>query len=284
MTFMEEYYSRPNVQTEIYEFCKGRWVALHCVNESGKLVFRRYAERKPIKVDDSRNLLKFLKNCKTRSIYATANVYGVIRRFEDVYDISNIRYCTPTWDIDSTISNWQKTVTIAKEIVFFLNSQGIEKSTYIKWSGNGCHVHIHEKAFSKTLLEKYHPLDLAYSLVEYVNSKLALRFLEMSSGEIAVENKMDPTRVFTCPLSLHRELDAVCICMKPEQLDDFTLDWINPQNFRHNTSWRDFRTGEIDELAERAYKSIGGYSAYSKRRHKKTKPIDKQIMEWLEKD
>lgn len=135
----------------------------------------------------------------------------------------------PTWDIDGILSNWNETITIAKEIVSFLDNRGIEKSIYLKWSGNGCHIHINEEAFSDALLKRHHPLDLAYAVVEYVNSKLSQKFRELSAQRgTVVENKMDPTRVFTSPLSLHRELDVVCICMKPDQLNDFSPQWISP--------------------------------------------------------
>jgi hypothetical protein len=36
----------------------------------------------------------------------------------------------------------------------------MQKSLYIKWSGNGCHVHINKEAFSDNALGKTHPLEL----------------------------------------------------------------------------------------------------------------------------
>jgi len=280
-----EHYSRRDVQKEISDFCKGRWVALHYTDSSGNLVFRRYIKRKPIRVDSSRDLIELDSN-SLRSIYATANVYKRLQNLEDVYDYTNIIYCTPTWDIDSDLSNWKKTITVAEEILRFLEEWGIKKSVYVKWSGNGCHIHINERSFSEDLLEKYNPLDIAYAIVEYVNSKLTSRFMELSpKGQIVVENKMDPTRVFTCPLSLHRKLNVVCICMKTKDLKNFTLKWIDPENFRHNPNWREFREGEADKLAETAYKTIGGYPLKLRRRRtRKTKPLDKQILEWLQRN
>lgn len=287
MTLLLEHYSRPDVQREISEFCKGRWLAAYYVNAFGRLVFRRYTRRKPIGIaePDSLSNLMQLKGCYLRSVYATANIYQTIASVEDVYDLSNIRYCTPTWDIDGVLSNWQETVSIAQEIVTFLSNWGIEKSLYIKWSGNGCHIHIHEEAISEELLRGQHPLDLAYATVKYVNSKISQKLRELSpQGKTIVENKMDLTRVFTCPLSLHRKLDIVCVCMKPHQLSDFSPDWINPSSFRHDNSWRDFYRGEADSLAEAAYKGIGGYPASPRRRKGKNLPLDKQITKWLLKE
>ncbi len=281
------HYSRLEVQREISEFCRGRWVAAHCIDEHGKPIFRRYVDGKPITIKQPKEFLKLMKrlNYKVRSVYATANVYSSIKNVEDVYELSNVSRCTPTWDIDGLLSNWSETIAIAREITSFLEDYGAQKSLYIKWSGNGCHVHIHEGAFSQALLDKHHPLDIAYAIVEYVNLKLSSKFIELSPrGETKVENRIDPRRVFTCPLSLHRELDVVCICMKPNQLDDFSPDWINPSNFKHNTSWRIFMEGEGDELAREAIKTVGGYPLPVKRgRRRKKMRLDEQIMRWLKK-
>ncbi len=284
MILPSEHYLRRDVQREILDFCRRRWVALHYYNPSGGLVFRRYIKGKPIRIDNSKDLIE-LGVHSLRSIYATANVYERLKNLEDVYDYTNIIYCTPTWDIDNDLSNWKKTIMIAEEIVRFLEEWGIRKSVYIKWSGNGCHVHINERGFSRALLKKYNPLDLAYAIVEYVNSKLTSRFIELlSNGQIIVENRIDPTRVFTCPLSLHRKLNVVCICMKAEDLRDFTPKWLDLKTFRHNPNWREFKEGEVDELAKVAYKTIGGYPFRPRRRTRKTKPLDQQILEWLQRN
>lgn len=285
MKTLNEHYSRPDVQREILDFCKGRWVALHQLDSSGNLAFKRYTnEGKPIKIEGLKDLDR-INNGALRSIYATANVYRSLQRVEDLYNQANIAYCTPTWDIDSELSNWKETIRVAKEIARFLSGWGIKKSIYIKWSGNGCHIHINERSISGSLLEKYNPLDLAYAIVEYVNSRLSSVFAEpLFSGKVTVENKIDLTRVFTCPLSLHRELDTVCVCLKAEDLEKFTPEWVNPQTFKHDPNWREFKEGETDELAEKAYKTIGGYMFKPRKKRRKTKPLDKQILEWLQKE
>ncbi|MDK2464912.1 MAG: hypothetical protein QI223_09110, partial [Candidatus Korarchaeota archaeon] len=70
---------------------------------------------------------------------------------------------------------------------------------------------------------------------------------------------MDMKRVFTVPLSLHRELDVVAVCFKPDEIYDFDLDWLRPDGFRHNPDWREHEAGEADELARRALGEVGGY-------------------------
>ena len=285
MTVAHQHYSRPEVQKEISEFCRDRWVAAHYIDPSSRLVFRRYVHGKPMTIRSPEILetLLELEGYYLRSIYATSNVYETLGDVEDVYDLSNIRFCTPVWDIDGELSRWRETISIAREIVSFLEERGVEKSTYVKWSGNGCHVHIHERAFSGNLLKRLHPLDVAYAVVEYVNSKLFPKLATLRlRGKTVVENKIDPTRVFTCPLSLHRRLDVVCVCIKPDRLDDFSPEWIQPLTFRHDPSWRESLEGEADGLAEDAYRTVGGYPFQPRRRRRRRIPLDEQIRRWLQ--
>jgi len=52
---------------------------------------------------------------------------------------------------------------------------------------------------------------------------------------VRVENKVDPSRVFTSHLSLYRELDSVCVCIDPDKLYDFNLGWARPSGYKHFT-------------------------------------------------
>lgn len=283
MSIAYRHYLRQDVRREVLDFCRGRWVALHYIDQKGDLIFKRYFGRRPIKIESETDL-DVLNDGMLRSIYATINVYERLREIDDAYNLKNVIYCTPTWDIDSELMNWKETMQVAREILNFLGEWGIKTSVYVKWSGNGCHVHINEKGISESIREKYNPLDVAYAIVEYVKSKMSLKIAEISaSGKVSVENKIDPARVFTCPLSLHRELNAVCVCMRVEDLEKFRPDWTNPQDFIHNPNWREFKDGEADNLAEKAYKTIGGYLIRFRRR-RRTKPLDEQILEWLQKE
>lgn len=283
-SLLEEHYSNPMVEREIAEFSRGRWVAAHCVDGRGGLIFRRYMDRRPMVVEGVEGLRSLFNRLgwRLRSIYATANRYRSISDDGSVSDLDNISRCTPTWDIDSNLSNWRGTVKVAERIIEILESEGVRDSVYLKWSGNGCHIHIHEEAISEEILRRANPLDLAYAIVEYVRIRVEAEIAEvLTPWGIRVENKMDPGRVFTCPLSLHRTLDAVCICMKPDELEEFTPEWIRPDKFRHNHGWRSFKEGEADMLALKSLENIGGYPLIRRRKTRKTKKLDEQIMEWL---
>lgn len=275
-----EHYLDPAVRVEIAKFSAGRWAA---VFGRGKLV--RYERGRPLTIRSEGDVARFARKLSARTFYATANVYAKLELKEDVAVEGNIVACAPTWDIDNRLEKWRATVAVAAAIVEFLREQGIEKSVFVKWSGEGCHVHVHELSISEELRKRRNPLDLAYAVVEYVNAKLEHRFLEIAEKygavELKVENKLDIQRLFTCPLSLHRELDRVCVCVKPDELTEFDISWTEPDSFVHYGSWDRYEEGEADELCERALEVVGPRPP-TKRRRRKHPPLDEQIRKWLE--
>lgn len=292
------YYSNRTVMNEILNWCNchingiwvSRWIGIYCSGKNphnGSLMIR-YLKGKPLRITSISNFKKIqniLKNRGLRTFYATSNLYFKLDSKADLYNLNNIYGCMPTWDVDNIYTDWKKTIAVCREIVSFLESNGISKSIILKWSGNGIHVHIHHEALSRDLRRRYGPLNLAYSIVEYVIEKLHGKILEIkgeNTSRLKVENVMDIQRLFTCPLSLHRQLDLVCICFTPNDIDSFNLDWTNPENFRHNFNWNSFVEGEADDLALKAINIIGGYP-YKLRRSRKESPVDEMIRRWLEK-
>ncbi len=261
-----KYYSNPIVKGEITEYSRGRWVAIHTL--SGH--FLRYWSKTgpPLRLSKEEyvdRLIQRFKGLKPRTFYASVNVYYRIVDREDVEKPENIAYTTPIWDIDGSLEEWRKIIDVARVIVDELEKEGIVKSVYLKWSGRGVHVQLHERAFSKDILSKYHPLDIAYSIVEYIIKKSMNRILEIARESesterpLKVENEIDLKRVFTAPLSLHKTLDYAVVCFKPEELEDFTPEWAKPEVLKHNPDWRKYVEGEADELAVKAMAEIGGY-------------------------
>jgi len=113
------------------------------------------------------------------------------------------------------------------------------------------------------LLRRINPLDAAYAIVEYVNGKLHSRYVEIAeryqAPKLKVENEMDLQRVFTSPLSLHRSLNLVAICFSLDMINHFTPEWASAERYRHWKGWDRFEPGEADELAEKAYRTVGAY-------------------------
>lgn len=275
------YYAKPEVISEILEFSRGRWIAAYYADGS----FRRYAYNgSPLILRNPEDFerVKVSKGVSLRTVYASAKVYRKIAIKEDLYDDYNIAACTPSWDIDNVFSDWRATIEAARVIADFLRDMDVKESLYVKWSGEGCHIHVHEKALSKDVSSKYNPFDIAYAVVEYVILKTSPLLVELTnrSPNLKVENLMDPQRVFTCPLSLHRTLDVICVCIAPSALGSFEPNWISPAAFKHYYAWKSFKEGELDQLAEKALSVVGPYPA-KKRRIRKHPPLDKQILDTL---
>jgi hypothetical protein len=281
---VSNHYSKPEVKKEIAEYCKGRWVAVHCEKTDirGLRIMIRYesADRKPLTIDsekDLSNIFNKYREYSPRAFYATAHSYLKLKSWEDLMDRQNIILSSPTWDIDSKDYDWRKVVGKALEILKILEDNGIVKSVFFKWSGNGAHIHINHYAFSIDIRSRIDPLDIAYSITQYIINRL-----EPTEG-IVVENKIDIQRVFTTPLSLHRSVDRVAVCIPPEKLEDFDISWTNPDSHVHfPESWRRYVEGEGDELAEKAFTAIGPYVS-GKRKIRKHPPLDREILGAFEK-
>ncbi len=258
-----EYYSRAYVKKNLIEFLRHRWVAIHMekTDESGANIFVRYIRGKPITINNEKDLKHILfvfRDLRPRTFYGTVNIYRKLETKEDALNYEkNVIKRTCAWDVDSELKNWQNTIKTAKIIAKALEKYGVIKSVYFVWSGRGIHIRIHENAFSNELLAKYKPLDISYSIVKFTIDEVREEIRRIP--KIAVENLMDPQRVFTAPLSLHRKLNVVCVPLKYDDLDNFNLDWLNPGKPRFNPSWNKFEIGEADELAELAVKKVGGY-------------------------
>jgi len=270
------HYSKTQVKDEITAYCRGRWVALEGHKREDGRAFLRYTRSGvPLAInepDDVSLLLKKFRFFKPRTIYASVNSYGKLENRENLEDSANIVGSMPVWDVDASLDSWEYAAKASEIIVDSLDKEGVSRSVYLKWSGRGIHIHIHEGAFSRSLLKRHNPLDVAFSIVEYILRKTRDQLIEIAAeaprtGErlLRVENKMDIKRVFTAPLSLHRELDLCCVCFKQDDIHNFSPEWARVENYRHDPSWKFYEEGEGDSLAEKALAEIGGYDGWSER-------------------
>ena len=264
------YYSKQFIKAEIADYSRNRWIAIHTMRGGKKGLFLRYwrKDKKPLSlasINDFEKIMKEYKGLIPRTFYASINLFQNLNTKENVEDPNNIVSTTMVWDIDGSLKFWEKIVDIARVILDVLERENVTKSVYLIWSGRGIHVHIHELAISDDLRNKYNPLDLAYSVVEYVLRKSKSKILKIIKGAydperpLKLENEMDLKRVFTVPLSLHKIVDYAAVCFKPDEIDDFHLEWAKLESIKHNKNWRIYESGEADELALKAIKEIGGY-------------------------
>ncbi len=273
---IRDHYSRPDVRGEIVRFSRGRWLAL-----AGERWIRHFG-RAPLTVD-SLKLPGTLLATGTRSIYATTSVYRRLKSREDPYDDSNVVAVTPYLDIDNELEAWRATIEVARAVTDELERLGVVKSVYVLWSGNGAHVRIHEHALSRELRD----LDHAWALAEYLRVRVEVKVAEIRARyeafRMKVENQLKPRSLFTVPLSLHRRIDRVAICFKPESLDDFDPSWTSPSEFRHDPSWGDHEVGEADNASKAALEAVGGYPIRRSWRRKEP-PVDEMVRKWNELD
>ena len=109
-----EHYLKEDVQHEIFDYCKGKWVAIEGSTKDGERLFIRYwRDGTPLKFDkqeDINKAFKTFKGIRPRAIYATINTYKLLRRPSDTDKPENIVRCSPIWDIDSSPDMWKHTI------------------------------------------------------------------------------------------------------------------------------------------------------------------------------
>jgi hypothetical protein len=288
------HYARLEVQKEIAQYSQSRWVAVHCelLNAQGYQVLLRYQRgtekaKMPLKItepDDVQVLLERFHRLRPRTFYASICSYKELSTQTDLTDLNNVLFCAPTWDIDNEPAKWKATVEAAKEILVFLQREGVSKSVFLMWSGKGMHVHLHQRALSPNLLQKIAPIDCAYSAVKYTIRALSDRFAKIAgthhADALKVKNEIDVQRVFTCPLSLHRSLNSIAVCIQPDLLTNFTPDWTKVEAYRHWRNWDQFEMGEADAFAEKAYRSVGGYMSKLPKLKPRKKLASDSLLKW----
>lgn len=241
-----QHYSKEIVREEIYNFSKNRWVAFY---SSGNFI--RYDDKKnPLKFTSPEDVIRLVTRYNARTVYATAGKYQEVTQ-ENVNNDKIVKYA-PFFDIDTTIDKWENAVRVAEIIVSFLEKEGVYKSVYLLWSGEGVHVRINEKAIPND----FDPLYASHAIVQYVLKKTKDEILKVEG--VKVDDLIDSKRVFTAPLSLHKELDYVAVCFSPNKLNSFTLDYAKPDKFVHEKGVYD--NGEKEEARDLIYKAISEYS------------------------
>ena len=246
--------------------------------------------KQPLTITGGNEILLVLnqfKQLRPRTFYASACTYKELVNADNIRYVSNIESCTPTWDIDNAPDKWKATIETAQTILQFLRQEGVSRSVFLKWSGKGLHVHVHQDAVSQAVLQRISPLDAAYAIVEHTNRSLRGLYAEIAekhdAKELTVENEMDIQRVFTCPLSLHRNLNVVIVCFPPASIEDFNPDWTRPDSYRHWRNWDQSEPGEADSLAEKAYRTTGGYKIKTQHKQKPGQP-ENLLTNWMKKE
>ena len=235
-----KYYSKREVGDEIASFLRNRWAAVEGKVGNEK-VFARYLEGEPLWIRSYDDLLKVLEKYPwTRTLYGTISVY-------ENKPLDKLKGITLFWDLDCEYE-LGPCLKAAKRIGLFLRRSGVEP--WIKFSGKGFHVHVNEGCFDWKAVEN--PFEIARKVEAYVVHKLRRELEDLELSGLKVEMLVDPARVTTAPLSLHRELDRVAVAMRLDGLDQFDVSWADPNNPKHDAdSWR-MCEGSLEALIEEA--------------------------------
>ncbi len=279
-----EYYSNEEVRIEIADFCRKRWVALF-----GKGVVRYNEKGAPLKIEKPSQVTKLLEHfssIKPRSFYATSAQYLNLSRREDIEDEGNLISYTPYWDIDNDPKKWRATVEIVREILDHLEREGISDSVYVMWTGRGMHVNLNHRSISPEIVRKFGALDAAWAIVEYIRGKITGKLHDIrkryEAFELRVDNEIKPKNLFSVPLSLHRRVNSVIICLRPEDIDYFNPSWSDPNSFKHSKDWRKFSVGEANSLVRKAIQIYGGYPYPRRTVYRRKEPsVEDMIRRWL---
>ncbi len=258
------HYLRKEVQEEVAKFCRGRWVALEARPMHGKRIFYRYFDEKPLTINEPADVKKMINRFSDRNIrtiYGTINIYNRILSREDLERVENISRATPSIDIDGNLEEIDLTIEAVKMMLEGLHRHGVEKSLYLVWSGRGVHIHLNEKAISESYWRP-NPVKTAHTIVEYILKQVRSKLSEIAAKsksyekKLKIENIIDVQRVFTSPLSIHRELDIVAITIDPDEIENFSLEWTELDRFRYWREWDQYIEGELDGLVEKAMKEV----------------------------
>jgi len=259
------HYLRIDVEEEVARFCRGRWVAVECTPRGGRRIFQRYWDDRPLTISEPADLKRVLNKfwrLSPRTFYGSVNVYRILSSRNDLSRGENIAYSTPSWDIDGSLDELELIKEAAAILVEELRRHRVEKSIYLIWSGRGIHVHLNERAIGEEIWMRHGPIRVSFSIVEYILRSARERLMEVCGRSrdrgrpLKIENVMDVQRVFTAPLSLHRELDLVAVPINPDELDSFDLSWADMESFRYWRDWWRYVEGEADELALRALAEV----------------------------
>lgn len=235
------HYESDAVRKEIFEFSKGRWIALQ-----GRTFVRYDAKGDPLYFKSDEDVPRYVNIYGARTIYATAAIYSDLKNFK-------ISKFTPFFDIDTKIDKWEFAIQAAKVILEALNEHDLKESIYLLWSGEGIHLRINENSLPKNI----DPFICSKAIVNYILKITKNRILELiskSNGSLKVENLIDEKRLFTVPLSFHRTLNLVTVCFPPDDIDNFNIEWANPNNYKHKAVWNKYKENEAEYLCKIALK------------------------------
>jgi len=235
------YYSRPEIQKIIFEFCKNREVVPKYFEGFGK---------RPDSFQFQGDLFELVKKGAT-SFHCSEEIWSNPLEISTELNEKQINELRTGWDflldIDSKYIDFSK--IMAKEIIKLLKFHGI-KNIGIKFSGSkGFHMIIPWKAFPKEVngiktSEKFpeYPRIILKYINEKINNSLVQEITKITTPNKYVRDYkaseevipdlvlVSPRHLFRAPYSLHEKTSLCSVVLSPEKIENFELKDADPMS------------------------------------------------------
>ncbi len=257
------YYSKPEIQKAIYEFCKNREISPRYFDGFGK---------RPDSFEYINDIFELVKKGAT-SFHCSEEIWRNPLSISTDMTPEKYNEIRTGWDllldIDSKYIDYSK--IMAKEIIKVLNFHGV-KNLGIKFSGSkGFHLIIPWKAFPKEVngikTKDMFP-EWPRIILQYIGKKTE-PFLIKEITKLTTPNKyirdfeapkevipdiilVSPRHLFRTPYSLHEKTALASVVLKPEEIENFELTDANPLNAKIRNFLPNSKEGEARELLMQA--------------------------------
>lgn len=260
------YYSKPEIQKAIYEFCKNREISPRYFEGFGK---------RPDSFEYQNDIFELVKKGAT-SFHCSEEIWKNPLSISTDMTPEKYNEIRTGWDllldIDSKYIDYSK--IMASEIIKVLKFHGI-KNFGIKFSGSkGFHIIIPWKSFpeevsgikTKNMFPEWPRI-----LLQYISKKTE-PFLIKEITKLTTPNKyirdfeapkevmpdiilVSPRHLFRTPYSLHEKTALASVVLLPEEIENFELKDANPMNATIRNFMPDLdkiKKGEASELLMQA--------------------------------
>ena len=257
------YYSRPEIQKAIFEFCKSREISPRYFEGFGK---------RPDSFQYPGDVFELVKRGAT-SFHCSEEIWEDALKIVTGMNEKQLNEIRTGWDllidIDSKYIDYSK--IMAEIIIKFLNFNGI-KNIGVKFSGSkGFHLLVPWKAFPKEVNGiKTSDMFPEYPriITQYIMAKTKEQLIEKVSdltrpSKYVKDYKapkevmpdlvlVSPRHLFRTPYSLHEKTALASVVLSPEEVPNFELKDADPLKVKIRDFNPDVKEGEASELLMQA--------------------------------
>ena len=257
------YYSKPEVQKAIFEFCKNR--------ETVPRYFEGFGKR-PDSFEYKGDIFELVKKGAT-SFHCSEEIWQDPLKISTDFNEDQLNELRTGWDllldIDSKYLDYSK--IMAELIIKMFKFHGI-KNIGVKFSGSrGFHLIVPWKAFPKEInnvqtKDKFPewPRIIVRYLIEKIEKQLIEKVSSLESPSKYVKDfqapkevipdlvLVSPRHLFRTPYSLHEKTALSSVVLNPEKIKDFDMKDADPMKVKIKNFMPDSEEGEAKELLVQA--------------------------------